>query len=247
VDAFNSTITTTSTIVPNLVIDTVGPKVTSVTFDRFQGQIQVTFQDYGGPGNAGVGLDMASLIDASNYQLTTVHHPRVGKYRVNVISDVPGTLTGTQTVTLSINGGKYIKGGWYFFTIYSASPSDPSGVQDIAGNALDGEFYGYFPSGNNVNGGNFVAQLTAIHHTIFAPSTVIGRATPVSPPGTKEGKIIVPTTVNPSKFPRITSIDPKVKAKTKVVVQTIAKPVHHAAAIHDAALHDLDSHRSHRS
>ena len=39
VDATDSIITTTTTIVPDLVIDTVGPKVTSVVFNRFQGQI----------------------------------------------------------------------------------------------------------------------------------------------------------------------------------------------------------------
>ena len=82
------TISSTTTIVPDLVIDTVGPKVTSVNFNRLQGQIQVTFQDFGGVNNAGVGLNVATVIDANNYQLTTVHHPRVGKYRVNIISDV---------------------------------------------------------------------------------------------------------------------------------------------------------------
>ena len=153
--------------------------MTGVTFDRLQGQIVVTFQDSGGVSNAGVGLNESTVIDANNYQLITVHHPRVGKYRVNVISDTPATTTGTQTVTLTINGGTYMKGGWYDFTIRSISPGDLSGVEDIAGNALDGEFYGYVPSGNNVAGGDFIAQLTAIHHTIFAPSTIIGRATPV--------------------------------------------------------------------
>ena len=74
-----------------LVIDNVGPKVTDVVFDRLQGQIVVTFQDYGGENNTGVGMDAASLIDANNYQLTTVHHPRVGKYRVNKITDTPDT------------------------------------------------------------------------------------------------------------------------------------------------------------
>ena len=73
-------------------------------------------------------------------------------------------------------------------------------MQDIAGNALDGEFYGYFPSGNNQPGGDFVAQLTAIHHTIFAPSTIVGRATPVSPPGTRQGNVYIPQTINPGKL-----------------------------------------------
>ena len=124
VDATNDKITNTATVVPDLVIDTVGPKVTSVSFDRFQGQIVVTFQDFGGVNNAGSGMDLASVIDAANYQLVTAHHPRVGKYVVNVISDVPGTTVGTQTVTLSINGGKYIKGGWYDLHDLRGQPVD---------------------------------------------------------------------------------------------------------------------------
>ncbi len=222
-DATNGTITTTSTAVPDLVIDTVGPKVTDVVFNRIQGQIVVTFQDFGGVGNNGVGLNAATVIDANNYQLTTVHHPRVGKYRFNVISDVPGTLTGTQTATLTINKGGYMKGGWYFFTIRSVSPSNLTGVQDIAGNALDGEFYGYFPSGNNKPGGDFVAQLTAIHHTIFTPSTIIGRATPVSPPGTRPGSIHIKQTINPGKLPaslRGHVAEAKKKADVRIVRRT---------------------------
>ena len=220
VDSSGETISSTTTIVPDLVIDTVGPKVTDVVFNRLHGQIVVTFQDYGGVSNTGVGMDLASEIDANNFQLTTVHHPRIGKYRVNVISVVPGTTAGTQTATLTINHGGYIKGGWYFFTVFSTSPTNVTGVQDIAGNGLDGEFYGYFPSGNNVAGGNYVAQLTAIHHTIFAPSTIIGRATPVSPPGTRPGSIHIKQTINPGKLPpslRGTAADASKKAEVKLV------------------------------
>ncbi len=223
VDSSGHTISTTTTVVPDLVIDTVGPKVTGVQFDRIQGQIVVTFQDYGGVNNTGVGLNEATVIDANNYQLVTVHHPRVGKYRVNVISDTPGTTSGTQTVTLTINGGKYIKGGWYFFTIRSVSPSDLTGVEDIAGNALDGEFYGFFPSGNNQPGGDFVAQLTAIHHTIFAPSTIIGRATPVSPPGTRPGSVFIPETINPSKLAHVST-----SARARAARNDSVRLVHHS-------------------
>ena len=72
-------------------------------------------------------------------------------------------------------------------------PTNLTGVRDIAGNALDGEFYGYFPSGNNARGGDFIAELDAVHHTIFAPKTVIGKATPVSPPGTLPSNTTIPT------------------------------------------------------
>jgi hypothetical protein len=64
------------------------------------------------------------------------------------------------------------------------SLTDRTGIKDIGGNALDGEFYGYFPSGNNHSGGDFVAEIDALHHKIYAPRTVIGTASPVSPPGT---------------------------------------------------------------
>jgi hypothetical protein len=200
VDSSGHTVSSTTTIVPNLVIDTVGPKVTNVFFDHLHGKIDVTFQDLGGPGNAGVGLNAATVIDANNYVLNLVHHPRLGRFLVNVISDVPGTTTGPQSVTLTIGRGLPIRGGFYDFTIRSVSPTDLTGIQDIAGNALDGEFYGYFPSGNNRPGGDFVAQLGAIHHTVFAPGTVIGRATPVSPPGTRPKNVFIPTTLIPGKL-----------------------------------------------
>jgi hypothetical protein len=54
--------------------------------------------------------------------------------------------------------------------------SGRSSVQDIAGNHLDGEFYGSFPSGNGIPGGDFVADIDAIHNKIFAPQTVDGTA-----------------------------------------------------------------------
>ena len=129
--------------------------------------ILVTFQDYGGPGNAGVGLNLSSLIDANNYSLTKYHQHGPAAYLVTSISVTPGNLTGSQLVTLQFNGGKYLRGGHYFFTVHSVSPTDLTGVRDIAGNALDGEFYGYFPSGNNAPGGDFIAELDAVHHTVL--------------------------------------------------------------------------------
>ncbi len=155
----------TTTVVPDLVIDTVGPKVTGVSIDRKRGRIAVTFQDFGGLNNAGVGLDMASVVDAGNYQLVAANHPRGPASRVTVASVTSGTTGGTETVTLRVTGRPYILGGRDSLTIDSASPADPSGIQDNAGNALDGEFSGTFPSGNGVPGGDFVARLSAIAST----------------------------------------------------------------------------------
>ena len=49
-------------------------------------------------------------------------------------------------------------------------------MQDLAENHLDGVFYGSFPSGNGINGSDFVAELQAYHNKVFAPQTIIGTA-----------------------------------------------------------------------
>ena len=94
------------TIVSDLVIDTVGPKVTSVSFDRLRGEIVVGIQDYGGLDNAGVGLNLSALIDANNYSLIKYRQLSPAAFLVTSITVTPGTLTGSQLVTLQFNGGK---------------------------------------------------------------------------------------------------------------------------------------------
>ncbi len=66
------------------------------------------------------------------------------------------------------------------------SGSAPSMIMDLAGNALDGEYTGGFPSGNGVAGGDFVAQFTIstpvvlgptlpqIQAVVFGPSCAVG-------------------------------------------------------------------------
>ena len=54
----------------------------------------------------------------------------------------------------------------------------------MAGNALDGEFYGpQSASGDGVPGGDFIANIAAFHNTTFSPGTVIGTVTPNDPGG----------------------------------------------------------------
>jgi hypothetical protein len=76
---------------------------------------------------------------------------------------------------VTFNSGKILQGGFYLFTIRDTSSGDSS-VQDLAENHLDGEFFGSFPSGNGVNGGDFVAELQAVHNKVFAPQTIVGTA-----------------------------------------------------------------------
>ena len=47
-------------------------------------------------------------------------------------------------------------------------------MQDLAGNAHDGEFYNTFPSGHKNNGGDLVARLDTIHNTVIAPQNLVG-------------------------------------------------------------------------
>src|SRR6202035_3227099 len=68
---------------------------------------------------------------------------------------------------------------FFLFTIRDSSRG-LSSVQDVAGNSLDGEFYGSFPSGNGIVGGDFVAEIDAIHNKVFAPQTVVGTASPAN-------------------------------------------------------------------
>ena len=51
-------------------------------------------------------------------------------------------------------------------------------MQDLAENHLDGVFFGSFPSGNGINGSDFVAELQAFHNKVFAPQTIIGTSSP---------------------------------------------------------------------
>ena len=231
IDRFGHT-TASTTIEPAshpLVIDTVGPKVTSVSFDRVSGQIDVTFQDDRS------GLDQRTVVDAANYSFSKRHTRTPGTYKVNVISATPSSATGLEQVVLTINDARQLRGGIYTLTILSASAGN--GIRDVAGNALDGEFYGFFPSGNNVAGGNFVAELDAIHRRIFAPNTLIGRASPIVPPGTPSSGV----TRIPAANPFLPSGNPNFIGDPSLLKREKAARLH----LHDAALANLGRARGH--
>jgi hypothetical protein len=169
------------------------PKVTDLTFSRLEGLIQVTFQEFSAPSTGMVALNQATLHDANNYLFTKFRQHGPAAYKITAITVSPPEANGAQVVTLQINGGRYLRGGHYFLDVRSVSPTNRTGIQDVFGNALDGEFYGFFPSGNNVPGGDFIAELDAVHHTIFAPKTLVGTASPVVPPGTKLSNTTIAT------------------------------------------------------
>ena len=76
-DQFGQTVSPTATIVPTLVVDTAPPVITSLSFNRFDATLTVTFQD-----NLS-GLDLASLTNSAFYHISAtplsskVHVPKL--------------------------------------------------------------------------------------------------------------------------------------------------------------------------
>ncbi len=170
---------TTSIIMPKLLIDTTGPVIDGMNFNRLNGQVDYTIQDPVNPdGTAPSGVWVNTLLDSSNYQLTKVHAGKAypGEWIVTSVNAAPDpVIANAEDVAVTFNGGAIIQGGYYLFTIRDSSNGNSS-VQDLAENHLDGVFYGAFPSGNGINGSDFVAELEAVHNKVYAPQTIIGTA-----------------------------------------------------------------------
>ncbi len=144
-DASGRAISGLATVAANLVIDTVGPRIVDVVLDKAQGRAIVSFEDFGGVANAGTGLSGPTLQNIANYSFSWISSPwnrlrGVPTWLATSIVVTPGSSVGRLVATVQINDGRRIRGGHYLFQIRSANPSTPGGVQDVAGNALDGAF-----------------------------------------------------------------------------------------------------------
>jgi len=168
----------TATIVNPLVIDTVGPKVTDLRFNRLDGSLLLGLQDDRS------GMDRATVIDGQNYFLTRRHAGGSTQTLSTGLLAPPVGPTDIQVVTLTYNRGMLLRRGNFTFVARSG------GLADVAGNGLDGEFYGFFPSGNNRPGGDFVARFAAFHRQTNAPQPIVGFNSPVMPPGTPGTTIV---------------------------------------------------------
>ena len=146
-----------------LVIDTVGPTITHFAVSNtLKGRFQVTYQD-------GLsGLVVSELVNGANYGVQrTTPKPEPGQRFIvsSLGATVETTPTTPVTVTGSVFNGHYLvlRGGEFVFTISG------SGITDVAGNALDGEFYGTFPTGDGHNGTNFKAEVIIRQYTPSGP------------------------------------------------------------------------------
>ncbi len=158
--------------------------MTDLTLDRLSGRIGVAFQDDRS------GLD--PVRPDRWVQLSLRRRGPGGGARNTPILITSATTTASndptaaQAVTLTLNRGRQIRGGRFTFTILSG------GIQDVAGNALDGEFYGSFPSGNDRPGGDFVARVGSIHRVVSPPIPIQnGTASPLAPAGRRGQRFVL--------------------------------------------------------
>jgi hypothetical protein len=190
-----SGVTTATTTLGAINIDTVGPRVTNLGFMQSPGRLIIQFRDDRS------GLAQAPLTDGRNYQVEKPHL-RPGQLLVGDLSVTPPTgPTNPQTVTaqLTNNARTDLRGGTFTVTVFNSG----LGITDVAGNPLDGEFHGRFPSGNGVPGGNFVAIVDALHNRILA----IGPSQQGTPIRNNPGAI--PGVVRPPARSAIASAAPK--------------------------------------
>lgn len=137
-----------------LVIDTVGPRIWAVSAAPLSSRLSIDIRDFGGSANSGSGVDMTRARDAASYTFAT----STGAARpISSIIVSPGSTNGVQNVSLTF--GSRIIDGAYLLTVLS-SAGRAYGIQDLAGNPLDGSFTGTFPSGGSNTGGDFRARLT---------------------------------------------------------------------------------------
>lgn len=149
-----------------VVVDTVGPQITTVAFRRLTGLLRVTFQDDQS------GLDPDRLVDRANFEfLARVRGSRRARHLLipPLTTATPPNPRDAQLVTLAFNNGRPIRAGQHRFLVRA------DGIKDVAGNALDGEYTGRFPSGNNLPGGDFVARLRRFREVVVEPETATTR------------------------------------------------------------------------
>lgn len=143
-----------------LVIDTVGPKIIALGVDPPSGRINLTVQDDRS------GLDLGSVLALSNYNLTKVPLPAGQHFAVTGAALAPklippGPFDPLPVILTTDDGRRLHHGRRYVLSIASG------GVQDLAGNALDGEFSGTFPTGDGRPGGAFHVRILTDGRQVF--------------------------------------------------------------------------------
>ena len=159
-----------------VVIDTVSPVITDVAFNRLRGEMVFSFRD-----NLS-GVFLPDLSNGANYQLSaTPLNNQIPVLKVIIPTGVnvtPGAKsTAVDEAAVFFNQGIPLRGGHYTIQVSAA------GITDVAGNGLNGRFYGSYPSGNPGPGSNYVALFTALpRRTLGAFPIQAGSAKPQAVP-----------------------------------------------------------------
>ena len=122
------------------------------------------------------------------------------------------------------NNGHKVRGGRYLIIIDSGTGD--TGIHDVAGNALDGNFYGTFPSGDGLPGGDFAASIDTFHNNIVLP-----------PVPFRDGFVPPSAAVDPPAHSKAAKTVKHV-VKTKVTAKPVRQPVK-TASTHDSAIESL--------
>jgi hypothetical protein len=170
IDQFHQTENSNQILVQHLVVDTTGPVITSLRFNRFNATLTVTFQDNQS------GMDLPSLTSSALYHISAsplsskVHVPRL-VLPTSILYTPGASPTDPVTVHVVFKNGHTFRVGRYEVLI--SSGTGDTGIQDVAGNALDGNFYGTFTTGDGLPGGNFIAAISTFHR-VALPFVAMG-------------------------------------------------------------------------
>ncbi len=166
-------------------VDTLGPQVTAAT-------PAPNSQANAGSGVIPVSISVNENIAASSFSSSTVRVVRAGADGILGTGDDVAVATDANSFTIqnlrTPSGAEILH-----FNIVGATASDiyevilpgtgSTPITDIAGNALDGEYNGTFPTGNGVPGGDFdlpfIVFNPAAANTIFVGQSVLDGSQPV--------------------------------------------------------------------
>jgi hypothetical protein len=178
-----------------VLIDTVAPVILGSLLSPQANQVSVTFRDDSS------GMAGPTISDPANYALTkkATHAPRA--FVIDYAQPLPTAADGSQTVILNSSADRLNRVGRYLFTVISG------GIADAAGNPLDGEFNGSYPTGDGQGGGNFNAQFLVVNHrpvsaqptNVVAPILSVapgGLRTPQGPRGVFRGRVLLTGNLN---------------------------------------------------
>ena len=154
------TLNSTINVDKNMVVGTSGPVITSIGFNRRRATLTVTFRDKLSR------LDLASLSHAAFYDLSA--SPLSSKAHVLKWLSPKRVLhtprAGSVTVHVVFRHQHILRPGKYEVLINSGTGD--TGIHDVAGNALDGNFHGTFPTGDGLPGGDFIAAISTLHRGV---------------------------------------------------------------------------------